>query len=253
MKMIDDIGGVEPKVAFDCDGVLANFSRGFVRIAHQLFGTPVGDYSSQQCWMFEDFPELGLDKDKCKAVWKVITESKYFWTSLDPLNPSIMQTINNIENKVFITNRPGVDTQKQTEWFLERWGIYQPRVIVAEQKGPVVLKENVVAILDDYIKNVTEIRAAAPSCYTALLYTPYNKVYHNEWRGKTADYQSPSFWRKVHASLAGFPATPIMNIAYKYPDAPIVLSVDHFINECESRGLIKWQDTNQKSSFPFIT
>jgi phosphoglycolate phosphatase-like HAD superfamily hydrolase len=30
-------------LVFDIDGVLANFTRGFTRIANKLFGTPVGD------------------------------------------------------------------------------------------------------------------------------------------------------------------------------------------------------------------
>jgi hypothetical protein len=168
--------------------------------------------------MFEEFPELGLDKAKCSAIWKVILESKYFWANLDPFNPSIMFTIDRIKNKVFITNRPGIETKQQTIWFLERCGITSPEVIVAEHKGPVIVERNVTAIIDDYWKNVVDSAVASPSTYTAFLYAPYNKIHHAEWKEKY--------------------------------DGEIVLSVDHFISECVKRNLIVWN--NDPTQTPFM-
>lgn len=203
-------------IAFDIDGVLANFTRGFTRLGNKLFGTPVGDAQSQQCWMFEEFPELGLDKAKCSDIWKHIinadeVESKAFWANLDPLNPSILYMIDQIKNKLFITNRPGVLPREQSIIFLERWGVTSPTVILGAEKGPVAVAQNVVATVDDYSKNCYDIKGVLPSCYVAMLYTPYNKVHHADWLAAGGE---------------------------------VVLSVDQFILTCNQRGLVQWHASN---------
>jgi hypothetical protein len=194
-------------IAFDIDGVLANFTRGFTRIGHQLFGTPVGDSESQQTWMFEEFTSLGLDKPKCDAIWKVVKTSPDFWATLDPKNVSVMSRINRIANKVFITNRPGLNPIMQSEHFLELWGIENPRVIVAAEKGEIAKREHVVAVIDDLNTNVIDIKKWVPDCYATLLYCNYNKVHHEEW--------------------------------LYHHCGEIVLSVDEFIDGCYTRGLIR--------------
>lgn len=197
----------EGVIAFDIDGVLANFTRGFTKIGNRLFGTPVGDESNQQSWNYEEFPALGLDKDKLKSMWDVVKSSHDFWATLDPTNVSVMHRINRIQNRVFITNRPGINIVEQSAHFLESWGIENPRVIVAAEKGPVAVRENVVAIVDDLPTNVIDIKKAVPTCYAALLYLSYNKVHHD-------------VWLEQHGGT-------------------IVLSVDAFIDECYARGLVR--------------
>jgi hypothetical protein len=194
-------------IAFDLDGVLANFTRGFTRIANHLYGTPVGDHPSQESWMFEELPALGLDKAKCDGVWKVINESPTFWANLDPFNPSVMFLIEKIKNKVFITNRPGIMPREQSVAFLERWGVYSPTVIVASDKVPVLRDHKVVAMIDDYYKNCFPIREAIPECYTAMLHTPYNKIHHDEWARRGGE---------------------------------LVLSVDQFVLTCIQRDLVQF-------------
>jgi hypothetical protein len=197
-------------IAFDIDGVLANFTRGFLGIAHQLFGTPHGDTSTQESWNIEEYEPLRLTKDQTDyhngPIWAAVKSSPDFWANLDPINVSAMHRINRIQNKIFITNRPGVNTQAQSEHFLESWGIENPRVILGSEKGPIAVRENVVAVVDDLYKNVVDIRKALPDCFAALLYCPYNKQYHDEW---------------VHHHCS-----------------EVVLSVDHFIDECYDRKLV---------------
>lgn len=200
-------------ISFDLDGVLRNFTRGFTRVAHQLFGTPVGDGLSQQNWFFEHFPQLGLDKDMCEwhkgPIWTAIKSSETFWQDLDPFNVSIMPRINAIKNKVFITNTVGVKSHEQSVAFLERWGVWEPNVIVATDKGPVAIKQRVIAHIDDYLPNCTALRTAlGPDAYIGLLYVPYSKVWHSEWEES---------------------------------GGAIVLSVDHFIDECDRLGLTEYE------------
>ncbi len=200
-------------ISFDLDGVLRNFTRGFTRIAHELFGTPVGDGPSQQSWFFESFPELGLDKAACDwnngPIWKRIKESETFWQDLDPFNTSVMKRIDAIKNKVFITNTVGVNAYEQSVAFLERWGVWEPHVIVAAKKAESAIHECVIAHIDDYLPNCVDIANAVGSDkYTALLYVPYTKTWMPEWQAAGGE---------------------------------VVLSVDHFIDECEKRGLIEYK------------
>lgn len=194
-------------ISFDLDGVLRNFTRGFTRVAYDLFGTPVGDPTCQQTWGFEDFPNLGLSKEQCHfdgPIWKKIRESAEFWRNLDPLNPTVMLRINRLKNKVFITNTVGVDAHAQSVDFLERWGVYNPTVVLASDKGPAAVEHRVVAHLDDYLPNCAAIRSALPLSYVALLYVPYSKTWTTEWTTQGGE---------------------------------VALSVDHFLNECDRRGL----------------
>jgi FMN phosphatase YigB (HAD superfamily) len=198
-------------ISFDLDGVLRNFTRGFTRIAHELYGTPVGDGPSQQSWFFESFPELGLDAEACDwhkgPIWTRIKSSETFWQDLDPFNTSVMARINNITNKVFITNTVGVNSYEQCVEFLERWGVRNPTVAIATDKKASAIEHNVVAHIDDYLKNCLDLRAAIGDKYIALLYVPYSKIWQPEWK-----------------ALGG----------------EVVLSVDHFIDECDKRGLTEY-------------
>lgn len=200
----------EQVISFDIDGVLANFVRGFTRIAHRLFGTPVCDAQAQESWFFEEYPQLGLTKEQCDfangPIWGELKASPLFWQELDPLNPSVMRRINAIKNKIFITNRMGVDAEGQTERFLQMWGIEHPTVIVAAKKAPIAVEYHVVAHVDDYYPNCMEIRnALSARRYVALLYTPYNREYHD---------------------------------TFKTFGGEVVLSVDQFIDECEKRKYV---------------
>jgi hypothetical protein len=192
-------------VSFDLDGVLANFTRGFTRVGRRLFGTPVGNESNQKTWDFEAFPELRLDKTLTKQMWADLLRDNAFWTNLDPLNVSVMPEVDAIRNKVFITNRAGIDPKTQSERFLEAWGVREPRVFLASEKVPVAKELQVVAHVDDYIVNCRDLKAALPDAYIAMLWTPYNEVHHAEWR-----------------ALGG----------------EIVVSVEQFIDEADRRKLI---------------
>jgi len=90
--------------------------------------------------------------------------------------------------------------------------VEEPEIIVAADKGPVAQEHNVTAHIDDYYPNCVDIKKACPDAYVALLYTPYNKIHHDEWKAQGGE---------------------------------IVLSVDHFIQECMKRELIKWKETSR--------
>lgn len=192
------------QISFDIDGVLANFTRGFTKLGNKLFGTPVGSESNQQSWNFEEFPELQLTKERIDAMWRIAWDDPWFWAMLDPLNTSVMSQINRISNRIFITNRLGIDAKKQSEYFLWKWGIDIPKVFLASDKVPVAIRQGVVAHIDDNMANCVALKTALPDAYIAMLWTSYNQRHHAEW-----------------TALGG----------------PIVLSVEQFIEEVKHRNL----------------
>jgi len=232
-------------ISFDLDGVLANFTRGFTRIANKHFGTPVGDIGSQQNWMFEDFPELGLTKDMCDfmsgPIWDEIRNDPKFWATLDPTNVSVMERINHIKNKIFITNRLGVNPREQSVEFLERWGVVNPLVVVAEKKAPVAREYNVVAHVDDYLKNMVELEQDGPRpLYLAMHHLPYNR----EWHAQFTNYPSKSRLHDMAECAKREIWTWLIGDDVKafdwFVDKEITLSVEQFIDNCEMRGLVQY-------------
>lgn len=195
-------------ISFDVDGVLANFTRGFTRYCNLLFHTPVCDFAPMH-WYFEEWDRLGLTKEQVGAAWKFMEVDPDFWAELDPFNPSVMPRINAIKNRVFITNRAGVDPKRQTERFLEAWGIQNPLVHLASDKVPVAKELKVVAHIDDYPPNCVQLKKALPNAYVALFYANYNTHAHSAWEGMLKH--------------------------------PIVVSVDQYLDECERLELVEYE------------
>lgn len=195
-------------ISFDLDGCLANFIRGILRIGHELYGTPVGGHVVQKQWNFDEWPELGLTKDQFRAMFKECMKRPRFWQDLDPYNPSIMPRIGKLVNRVFITNRASEhDAARQSRIFLANWGIACPHVIVASDKVPAAKELQVIAHVDDLYDNCVALKDAIPDAYVALLWTDYNECYHDEWKARGGE---------------------------------VVLSVDHFMDECDKRGLSRY-------------
>lgn len=189
-------------ISFDIDGVLANFVRGFTRVAHDLYGTPVCDSTAQATWFIDEFAQVCLTAEQCNfedgPIWHAIKASTDFWSELDPLNPSVMSRINRLPHKIFVTNRYGRNVLRQTHWWLSLKGIIDPQVIVTADKAAAMKAYRVVAHIDDAVSNCESLRTIVP--YVAMLHMPYNLDYHLTWKAKGGE---------------------------------IVLSVDHFLDECE--------------------
>lgn len=201
-------------IMFDLDGVLANFTRGFTRVLHRRYGTPVIDDTTVDRWNFWEMPILGLSKEEVRLGFQEIAEDPTFWRDLDPLNPSIMNTIDNIENKVFITRRNGKDIHEQCSDWLWNNHISKPNVIVVDyeksKQNVLPSEQSLVAVIDDNYTNCVELSAQFPNAFVAMMTTAHNVYTHNPF------------------------------LAVNTGDRRIVYSVDQYISECEQRGLIEW-------------
>lgn len=76
------------KIAVDVDGVIADFTPGFARVANRLYPCTFPPNHVQRSWNFEETPELNLTKAKVSLVWDEIRNNeKNFWLGLAPILP----------------------------------------------------------------------------------------------------------------------------------------------------------------------
>ena len=135
------------RVAFDLDGVLADFVGGYERIADELFsGWRSGTDARSDLAPSEGRPPSeavgeparGLSPRQRGAVWKRVRATTDFWTTLDPIDPTAVARIQecalNLSWDVFfVTQRPttaGDTVQIQTQRWLVEQGFCLPSVIV---------------------------------------------------------------------------------------------------------------------------
>lgn len=167
-------------VAFDVDGVLANFSHGFSQVLHDLFGTPVvaGDFDVKS-WNWADWMD-GLTHEQERAAWEEVNRRPSFWLDLDPfVDAQVVNRINRLGNDhqvSFLTNRRMTE-RPDTRLWLHTAGFrkYENVYTVMKQHGKgrsahwlganVAIDDNGPNVLDYLDNNV----------FACLLRRPYNE------------------------------------------------------------------------------
>ena len=133
-------------VAFDIDGVLANFTLGFTRMA-ALLGLVEAEWSNnqQKTW---DFP-FHVD-----PVWRAVDENPRFWLDLEPLagahDRMMMNDLAERVQIIYATHRHGSAEQQTVKW-LERYGFPDGPVFLNSDKGALYksLGDQLLAAIDD--------------------------------------------------------------------------------------------------------
>ena len=174
------------RVAFDLDGVLADFAGAFDRVAGRLFPEPGrrADAASEEANAGNGPPEeppsrIPLTPRRQRQVWKEIRSTRDFWLTLDPLDPAVVRRIQKcaLDNRwevFFVTQRPataGDTVQRQTQRWLAGQGFPQPSVIVhSGSRGRLAVALELDYLVDDTIQHCVD--AASDSAATAILVAP---------------------------------------------------------------------------------
>lgn len=188
---------MKPPVGVDVDEVLADFISAYVRFAHELFGKPALG-TQPTSW---DFGCLGLSPEEKDAVWRRVAETQEFWYALTPLpGTSLLARYNGPFEPVFITSRhevAGRSVETQTaEWLWKHFGLADPRIVVASDKGEVASALGLVAHIDDRVEHVAEVRAACPEALVVIQDRPYNREFNPPGIIRVRSFNE--FWQKVH-------------------------------------------------------
>lgn len=151
--------------AIDVDGVISNFSQGFIERAEYLGykNFPV-DWTVIPAWDFGVDPKIWGD------VWNDIQDDPKFWMDLD-----VMQRIS-FTPLAYITIRP---IDYVTEAWLFRFGFPTAPVITlrhGEAKSKALKQIGAKFYIDDYLKNYEEITNAGIQCF--LQDRPWNREFN---------------------------------------------------------------------------
>lgn len=170
-------------VQFDTDGVLADFTYGFTKLAHEMgFGNPIVNTEAQKTWSeFE-----GLTKKQVNAVWGEIGRRGWFWYLLPPLlKEATFKRIHNLRKLgaevYFVTARhTGLRLRDQTELWFKVYGVTNPTVVFTEDKAGFARAVHATHSIEDKFQNAAGIGYEAMehdlSINSYLIDRPYNRL-----------------------------------------------------------------------------
>lgn len=180
------------RVGVDIDGVLAEFVPSAREVAKKLFNGRPDDNLIQRSWSFDS---IGITKDEENLLWKTIDETPNWWTTLDRCAGASTLKMKLLMDKcmvIFITNRKdgvvGLPIEQQSQIFLkDKFHIYNPTVLIMNDKGPLLNALKLDYFIDDRPKNIEECNQYAPRCQAALLDATYNQEFNYGWRVSSFD------------------------------------------------------------------
>jgi 5'(3')-deoxyribonucleotidase len=173
-------------VAFDIDGVLARFGKGFVQAVNSLYpkkNLPL-DYEPTS-WFYEEV----LTKEEMDAGWNKAISTPFFWENLDSYTANVsllkkfLLTYHRDFDVYYTTSRvntPGDSAFAQTSrWLLYRGLLTANTSLLVvhdpKEKLPIFRGLNIKAVVDDYLP--TAVAANEIPGLTSFLYDrPWNKT-----------------------------------------------------------------------------
>ena len=169
------------RIAFDLDGVLADFAGAYERIAQRLFpAAPPDTDAAPDEREPSAAPPPGaaprLSHRRQHAVWKSIRSTPDFWTTLEPIDPEAIPRLAERASRLgwdtfFVTQRPataGAAVQRQTQRWLVEQGFALPSVIThAGSRGRLAAALELDFLVDDTLQHCVD--AVSESAATPIL------------------------------------------------------------------------------------
>lgn len=156
------------KLAFDIDGCLAWFTKGYADLIRKTSGRDLLTEEmilNPPCWNWD--LAAGYTKEEEKACWNLIfNELPYFWMDLSPipgLDKEFWHQLDILSDKhdvYFLTHRAGIRAKQQTESWLYGQGIDLPTVILTGDKLPILKSIGIDAFIDDKPSTLEEVAAS---------------------------------------------------------------------------------------------
>jgi hypothetical protein len=181
------------RIAFDCDGVIADLDSALAEIATQLFGdapkaeteksgatadpgaTPEGaggnpspaDGPSAEEEEVESARFRALTRRQQHDLWEAVRNTENFWESLNETEPGVIARLAQLAGErrwevIFITQRPssaGDSTQLQTQRWLSAHGYDLPSVYVIHgSRGKVADALSLDIVVDDRPENCLDVK-----------------------------------------------------------------------------------------------
>ena len=147
------------RVAFDIDGVLADFRTAFQEAADEA-GIGVRPDTAEASAIDP------LSSRELKEIWAHVKRSNNWWTRLHAYEPHQLARLYELTRRckwevVFMTRRPATDgdpVQFQTQWWIEQHGFYYPAVVtVPGSRGELANALRLDVIVDDQLLNCVDV------------------------------------------------------------------------------------------------
>lgn len=168
------------RVGIDVDGIVANFFSAYEQAFIQVTGVDKfkGKYPDRlpPSW---NWPQGdGYTEEEVERVWAAIKADTVFWASLStlPYADEFLKRLDESQHEVyFVTDRPGLGPQVQTQYWLAQHGYWGPNVIISRKgKGIVCDALSLEVYIDDKTENLKDCWAKSPSTALYTLDYPYN-------------------------------------------------------------------------------
>ena len=151
------------RVAFDLDGVLADFAGAFTAIARRRLPPPANSVLG----LSEADPSAdAVSPSLERHIWREIRSTENFWTTLDPLEPGLIAAVHDRAARdrwdtFFVTQRPdtaGDSVQRQTQRWLAEQGFPLPSVIVHRgSRGRLAAALELDFLVDDTVAHCVDV------------------------------------------------------------------------------------------------
>ena len=163
-------------VGCDLDDCLADFIKGFMKVAHTLYG--VNPELRQTSWEWDG---AEMTAERVDGVWNTIIQTPNWWETLDVEAGADVLAMHQVFNrtKMFFptarANNVGRPVEIQSaRWLMRKFDLLYPTVIVSGEKGPLATAVKYDFFLDDRPKNCIDIKKACPSAKVFMKSATHN-------------------------------------------------------------------------------